>query len=57
MRQAEQIRREADDYAYRVLEKLRSQLQQVSQSVERGMKELAPDETDDGVVAVAGRRN
>jgi cell division septum initiation protein DivIVA len=40
LRQAEEIRREADAYAYRVLQKLRDQIGQVAQTVDRGMSEL-----------------
>jgi hypothetical protein len=40
MRQAADIRREADTYAYRVLQKLRDQVAQVTQTVDRGLSEL-----------------
>jgi hypothetical protein len=40
LRQAAEIRREADAYAYRVLQKLREQIGQVAQTVDRGMSEL-----------------
>jgi cell division septum initiation protein DivIVA len=40
MRQAADVRREADAYAYRVLQKLRDQIGQVAQTVDRGMSEL-----------------
>jgi cell division septum initiation protein DivIVA len=40
LRQAEDVRREAEAYAYRVLEKLRDQISQVGQTVERGLQEL-----------------
>jgi cell division septum initiation protein DivIVA len=40
LRQAEHTRREADAYAYRVLQKLRDQIGQVAQTVDRGMSEL-----------------
>jgi len=40
LRQAADIRREADAYAYRVLQKLRDQVGQVAQTVDRGMSEL-----------------
>jgi cell division septum initiation protein DivIVA len=40
LRQAEDVRHEADAYAYRVLEKLREQIAQVAQTVDRGMAEL-----------------
>jgi cell division septum initiation protein DivIVA len=38
--QAEDVRREADAYAYRVLQKLRDQIGQVAQTVDRGLSEL-----------------
>ncbi len=37
---AERTREEAETYAYRVLERLRSQIDQVGQTVERGLREL-----------------
>lgn len=40
MRQAADIRREADAYAYRVLQKLREQIGQIAQTVDRGVAEL-----------------
>ena len=40
LRQAADIRREADAYAYRVLQKLKEQISQVAQTVDRGMSEL-----------------
>jgi hypothetical protein len=40
LRQAETIRHEADTYAYRVLQKLRGQITQVAQTVDRGIDEL-----------------
>jgi cell division septum initiation protein DivIVA len=40
LRRAADIRREADAYAYRVLQKLRDQIGQVAQTVDRGMSEL-----------------
>jgi len=40
IRQAAEIRREADAYAYRVLQKLREQIGQVAQTVDRGIGEL-----------------
>jgi cell division septum initiation protein DivIVA len=40
LRQAEDIRREADAYAYKVLHKLREQIGQVAQTVDRGITEL-----------------
>jgi cell division septum initiation protein DivIVA len=40
LQQAEDIRREADAYAYRVLQKLRDQVGQVAQTVDRGLLEL-----------------
>jgi cell division septum initiation protein DivIVA len=53
MQHAADIRREADAYAYRVLQKLREQISQVAQTVDRGMDELesrrAPSELADTV--------
>jgi F0F1-type ATP synthase membrane subunit b/b' len=53
LRQAETIRREADAYAQKVLEKLREQIGQVAQTVDRGILELetrhARDELTDRV--------
>jgi cell division septum initiation protein DivIVA len=53
LRQAEDIRREADAYAYRVLQKLREQVGQVTQTVDRGLSELegrvAPETVADSV--------
>jgi cell division septum initiation protein DivIVA len=40
LRQADDVRRDADAYAYRVLQKLREQIGQVAQTVDRGMSEL-----------------
>jgi multidrug efflux pump subunit AcrA (membrane-fusion protein) len=40
LEQAEHVRREAEAYAYRVLERLREQIGQVGQTVERGLHEL-----------------
>jgi cell division septum initiation protein DivIVA len=40
LEEAERIRRETDAYAHRVLEKLREQVESVSQTVERGLQEL-----------------
>jgi cell division septum initiation protein DivIVA len=40
LQQAEQVRREAEAYAYRVLERLRDQIGQVGQTVDRGLQEL-----------------
>ena len=40
LRQAENTRREADAYAYRVLQKLRDQINHVAQTVDRGLAEL-----------------
>jgi vacuolar-type H+-ATPase subunit H len=47
MRQAADIRREADAYAYRVLQKLREQIGQVAQTVDRGIDELDARRVDD----------
>ena len=40
MLQAADIRRDADAYAYKVLQKLRDQIGQVAQTVDRGLSEL-----------------
>jgi cell division septum initiation protein DivIVA len=52
MRQAADVRREADAYAYRVLQKLREQVAQVAQTVDRGISELEgralPETVPDG---------
>ena len=50
MRQAADIRREADAYAYRVLQKLREQVAQVAQTVDRGMSELEGRRVPEAVV-------
>jgi cell division septum initiation protein DivIVA len=39
-RDAERVREEAEAYAYRVLERLHEQINQVGQAVERGLREL-----------------
>lgn len=44
LRAADEIRREADRYAIRVLEKLRGHISQAADAVERGLEDLAPDE-------------
>ena len=53
MRHAEQVRHESEAYAYRVLQRLHEQINQVGQTVERGLRELnshpARDEVADGV--------
>jgi cell division septum initiation protein DivIVA len=40
LRKAADVRRDADAYAYRVLQKLREQIAQIAQTVDRGMTEL-----------------
>jgi cell division septum initiation protein DivIVA len=45
-RQATEIRREADAYAYRVLQKLREQITSVAQTVDRGIGELDSRRSD-----------
>lgn len=40
LHQAAEVRREADAYAHRVLQKLREQIAQVGQTVDRGLSEL-----------------
>lgn len=53
LRHAADVRREADAYAYRVLQKLREQVGQVAQTVDRGLSELEArnvhDEVPDGI--------
>jgi cell division septum initiation protein DivIVA len=44
LRAADEIRREADEYAYRVLERLRGQIEQITQAVDRGLRDLAREE-------------
>jgi cell division septum initiation protein DivIVA len=46
LRQAAEIRREADAYASRVLQKLREQIAQVAQTVDRGIAELETRNAD-----------
>ncbi len=48
MQQAEELRREADRYAYRALERLRHHLVQVDEAIERGLHELSLDEQPEG---------
>ena len=38
--EADQVRRESEQYAYRVMQRLRDQIAQVSQTVDRGLHEL-----------------
>jgi cell division septum initiation protein DivIVA len=45
--QAAEVRREADAYAHRVLQKLREQIAQVGQTVDRGLAELENREVRD----------
>ncbi len=40
LQQADQVRRESEQYAYRVMQRLREQIEQVSLTVERGLQEL-----------------
>jgi cell division septum initiation protein DivIVA len=40
LQQADQVRRESEQYAYRVMQKLREQIAQISQTVDRGLQEL-----------------
>jgi cell division septum initiation protein DivIVA len=40
IRDAQQVRHEAEAYAYRVLERLHDQINQVGQTVERGLREM-----------------
>lgn len=39
---AERMRRETEAYAYRVMQRLREQIAQISSTVERGLQELEP---------------
>jgi cell division septum initiation protein DivIVA len=49
LHQAAQVRREADAYAHRVLQKLRDQIEQVRQTVDRGLAELETREVRDEI--------
>jgi cell division septum initiation protein DivIVA len=42
---AERVREEAETYAYRVLERLRNQIDQLGQTVDRGLRELDAGQT------------
>ena len=42
LEEADRMRRETDAYVYRVMQKLRDQIHQVSATVERGLQELEP---------------
>jgi cell division septum initiation protein DivIVA len=42
MAEAERMRRETEAYAYRVMQRLRDQVSQISSTVERGLHELEP---------------
>ena len=42
LEEADRMRRETDAYVYRVMQKLRDQIHQVSSTVERGLQELEP---------------
>lgn len=46
-REAEDMRRQADAYAAHVLERLRGQLDQLSQAVDRGLRQLEAGEPDE----------
>jgi vacuolar-type H+-ATPase subunit E/Vma4 len=54
--QAEDIRREADAYAYHVLQKLREQVRQVAQTVDRGLSELETRDVHEDLVERAASR-
>jgi cell division septum initiation protein DivIVA len=56
LQQAEDIRREADAYAYQVLQKLREQVGQVAQTVDRGMTELEARDVHEDLVERASSR-
>jgi cell division septum initiation protein DivIVA len=47
LHQAAEVRREADAYAYKVLQKLREHVAQVAQTVDRGLSELGSHEVRD----------
>jgi len=49
LHQAAEVRREADAYAHRVLQKLREQIAQVAQTVDRGLSELETRQVRDEV--------
>jgi cell division septum initiation protein DivIVA len=49
LRQAGEIRREADEYAYRVLQKLREQIASVAATVDRGISELEARGAREGI--------
>jgi len=49
LRHAGEIRREADEYAYRVLQKLREQITTVAATVDRGISELQARGAHEGV--------
>jgi cell division septum initiation protein DivIVA len=49
LHQAAEVRREADAYAHRVLQKLREQIEQVRQTVDRGLTELETREVRDEI--------
>ena len=52
LRQATDIRREADAYAYKVLQKLRDQVAHVAQTVDRGLSELESRNIHEGPLSV-----
>ena len=56
LHQATDIRREADAYAYKVLQKLREQISQVAQTVDRGLSELETRHAHDDVIERATNR-
>jgi hypothetical protein len=56
LQQAEDVRREADAYAYKVLQKLREQIGQVAQTVDRGLAELETRHAHDDVIERATNR-
>lgn len=49
LHQAAEVRREADAYAQRVLQKLREQIAQVAQTVDRGLSELQTRQARDEI--------
>jgi cell division septum initiation protein DivIVA len=53
---AERVREEAETYAYRVLERLRNQIDQLGQTVDRGLRELDAGHARTDVAEEALRR-
>lgn len=49
--ESDEIRREADLYAYRTLERLRGHVDNLGQSIDRSLQQLAPEEEPNHLVA------